>query len=380
MPERAGAPPPYPAAHGRGRADAGGGTTGEAGRWISTRVLPAAPPEAHPEAIAAAAATLRASGLVAFPTETVYGLGANALDPAACQRIYIAKRRAPDDPCIVHLASAADLPRVSPAWSPAIERLAAAFWPGPLSLVLPKQPTVPDVITAGRPTVAVRVPAHPVALALLRAAGVPVAAPSANLFAHTSPTRAEHVWADLAGRIDLILDGGPTPVGVESTVLDLTGPVPTVLRPGGVSVEQLRAVLGEVAVLGRETPDPTRAPGLLPKHYAPRVPLLLVEGPPERALPVLAARAEQLAAAGHRVGVLLADDDLPGWGGAGIEVVRLGPRGAPERVAANLYAALRTLEARADVLLAPGFAEGGLGRAIQDRLRRAASERLDAGS
>ena len=378
MPEGAGAPAPYPFPHGWGRDDEEGATTGPA---IPTRVLPAAPPEAHPEAIAEAAAVLRAGGLVAFPTETVYGLGANALDPVACQRIYIAKRRAPDDPCIVHLASANDLPQVTPARSPAIERLAAAFWPGPLSLVLPKHPTVPDVITAGRPTVAVRVPAHPVALALLRAARLPVAAPSANLFTHTSPTRAEHVWADLAGRIDLILDGGPTPVGVESTVLDLTGPVPTVLRPGGVSVERLRAVLGEVAVLGREPPpDHAASPGLLPKHYAPRVPLILVEGPPERALPVLAARAEQLATAGRRVGVLLADEDLPGWGGPGIQLVRLGPRSAPERVAANLYAALRALEAQADMLLAPSFAEAGLGRAVQDRLRRAASERLSAGS
>ncbi|MER3421280.1 MAG: threonylcarbamoyl-AMP synthase, partial [Chloroflexota bacterium] len=217
---------------------------------MKTEVLRCTSPERDREAIVRAARVIRAGGLVAFPTETVYGLGANAFDAEAVAGIYRAKRRPPEDPCIVHIAAVAELPRVAARIPHQVEAL-AHFWPGPLSVILPRAEAIPPIVTAGRPTVAVRVPAHPVALALIREAGVPIAAPSANRFMHTSPTTAQHVWDDLAGAIDLILDGGPTPVGVESTVLDLTGEVPTVLRPGAVTVEQLRAVLGEVRVSER---------------------------------------------------------------------------------------------------------------------------------
>ena len=246
-------------------------------------------------AIARAAAVIRSGGLVAFPTETVYGLGADALSAAAVGRIYEAKRRSPDDPCIVHLADPGDLRRVAAlppggALAGRVEALAEAFWPGPLSLVLPRGEAVPRVVTAGGDSVAVRVPAHPVALALLRAATVPLAAPSANLFMHTSPTTAGHVLQDLGGRIELILDGGPTAVGVESTVLDLTGEVPTVLRPGGTSLAALRRVLGSVVAPGGDRSatgsQPAhgaamRAPGTLATHYAPNTEVLLFDGPTE---------------------------------------------------------------------------------------------------
>ena len=196
--------------------------------------------------IAQAAEVLRAGGLVAFPTETVYGLGANALDADAVKGIFAAQERPAYDPLIVHLAEAAELPQVTVGIPPAAWTLAANFWPGPLTLVLPRRTEVPPEVTAGGGTVAVRVPLHPVAQALIRAAGVPVAAPSANRFGHLSPTCAEDVLADLEGRIDLVLDGGPTSVGVESTVLSLVTSVPTILRPGGVSREALENVLGSV--------------------------------------------------------------------------------------------------------------------------------------
>ncbi|MCX6021204.1 MAG: L-threonylcarbamoyladenylate synthase, partial [Chloroflexi bacterium] len=266
-----------------------------------------------PEAIATAAAVLRRGGTVAFPTETVYGLGANALDPEAVERVFAAKGRPSYDPLIVHLASAADLPQVVRSVPEAARLLAAAFWPGPLSLVLPRAAVVPDIVTAGRDTVAVRVPAHPVALALIRAAGVPVAAPSANRFGHTSPTTAAHVLDDLDGRIDLALDGGPAAVGVESTVLDLSGDMPTLLRPGGVTLEQLRAVIGEVATSGNTAIDAhaaAPAPGMLASHYAPRAELRLFAGP---RIAVLEALRHEILTEGYvgkkSVGLLVSYED-----------------------------------------------------------------------
>jgi L-threonylcarbamoyladenylate synthase len=347
---------------------------------IATRMLTVDPADPEPDAIAAAAGVLRAGGLVAFPTETVYGLGANALDAAAVERIYAAKGRAREDPCIVHIADIAELRRVTTVDPADLKPLTSAFWPGPLSLVLPRADAVPPIVTAGRPTVAVRMPAHPVALALIRAADLPVAAPSANTFMHTSPTTAEHVWDDLAGRIELILDGGPTSVGVESTVVDLTGPTPTVLRPGGVSLEDLLVVLGEV----RQRPSGTPAvgdlasPGLFAKHYAPHADLLLLDGARGRVLAAIQRRAAELTAQGTPVGVLLTDEerrslDLP----AGVVVASLGSTSDVEGVARRLFAALRELEAAGvRVILAHTVEEAGIGRAIRDRLLRAAGGRL----
>ena len=246
---------------------------------LATRLVAVDPTQPDPAVLAEAATLIQAGRLVAFPTETVYGLGANALDADAVARIFAAKERPAYDPVIVHVADAAELTDLTAALPDLGSLLIERFWPGPLTLVLPRSERVPDVVTAGGPTVAVRAPAHPLARALLDAAGTPIAAPSANRFSHTSPTRAQHVWDDLAGRIDMILDGGPTAVGVESTVLDLTTEPPTLLRPGGVTIEEIEALIGPVQTSARrEDGNTLPAPGMLDRHYAPRAVLWLFTG------------------------------------------------------------------------------------------------------
>lgn len=325
-----------------------------------------------PQPIAEAAAIIRAGGLVAFPTETVYGLGADGLNPAAVARIFAAKERPATDPLILHVAEPEALSLLVLEVPPTAIELARRFWPGPLTLVLPKRPIVPDIVTAGLPTVAVRVPAHPVALALIRAAGTPIAAPSANRFGHTSPTTAQHVQDDLGDRIDLILDAGPTSIGVESTVLDLTRPVPTILRPGGLPRETLEAVLGPVAVQTRVAEGPQPSPGLLPKHYAPRTPMILVVGPPPQMRSVLRELVARYAAQDHRIGLLVAEEDREAIADLPVEMVALGPEGDLERVARRLYEGLRELDARGlSLIIARDFGAHGLGLAIRDRLTRA---------
>jgi len=342
--------------------------------WIDPRLDGAA----LERALAPAADTIRSGGLVAVPTETVYGLAANALDAAAVARIFEAKERPLYDPVIVHVAGADDLDRVAADAPPLARDLCARFWPGPLTLVLPRGGAVPDVVAAGGPTVAVRCPAHRIARALIRAAGVPIAAPSANRFGHTSPTDARHVLDDLAGRIDLVVDGGPCEVGVESTVLDLTSDPPAVLRPGGVPIEALAAVVPGV-VERRQAAPPTAelpSPGMLERHYAPRTPLWLVEGGVER----LIALAVEQSAAGLRVAVIVADEDLEAARAASLEATSLGPAGSAEGVARALFAALRRLEdAGFDLLVVRAFPRQGLGAAVHDRLTRAADRvlRLD---
>jgi L-threonylcarbamoyladenylate synthase len=326
-----------------------------------------------------AAQCLRDGGLVAFPTETVYGLGAHALDRAAVQRVFEAKGRPSTDPLIVHVASTQDVHLLVRSWPEAAARLAARFWPGPLTMVLPKTDVVPDEVTAGLRSVAVRVPVHPVARALLTAAAIPVAAPSANLFSRPSPTTAAHVLADLDGRVDVVLDAGPTPVGVESTVIDLTGSAPRILRPGGTTPEDLAAVLGAV-VHYAAPPAPTgpmASPGLLDRHYAPRAPLTVYEGDDRRRLLArIAADTDTLLAAGRRVGLLLHDEDEVHR--AVTEIRRLGSAERLDLLAARLYAELRALDAHdLDAILVHGVVDArGLGAAVRDRLRRAASGRI----
>ncbi|GIX47990.1 MAG: threonylcarbamoyl-AMP synthase [Candidatus Tectimicrobiota bacterium] len=315
------------------------------------------------ETLARAAALLREGQLVAFPTETVYGLGADAGNVQAVARLFAVKRRPAFDPLIVHLAAPAWVETVCQDVDVRARRLMAAFWPGPLTLVLPKRDTVPDLVTAGLPTVAVRMPAHPVALALISQAGRPIAAPSANPFGYLSPTTAEHVYAQLGEEVALILDGGPCPVGVESTILDLSGPEPELLRAGGVPVEELARVLGAPPRLPQESSDARpRAPGRLPHHYAPRTPLRL-----------LPAGASLPPPAGKRVGLLAfrPPASLP-RGYACLEV--LSPRGDLQEAAANLFAALHRLDrAGLDLILAEPVPAEGLGRAINERLRKAAA-------
>jgi L-threonylcarbamoyladenylate synthase len=314
-----------------------------------------------------AAEQLRAGRLVAFPTETVYGLGANALDERAVKRIFEAKGRPANNPLIVHVADIAMARQVVNTWPEAAELLAGAFWPGPLTLVLPKAPTIPLAVTAGLPAVGVRMPAHPVAVALIRAAGVPVAAPSANPYMGVSPTRAEHVARGMADRVDVILDGGAADVGLESTVLDLTGAVPTVLRLGGLPVGRLREVLGRVDVYAGAAGEPEvhlPSPGLARRHYAPRATVHLVDG-----REALIARAEALSAGGERVGVLAF-----GAGAWPEAVVAEAMPDSPAGYGARLYAALHAMDdlgvTHLLVEAPPGEEDWG---AVHDRLRRATS-------
>ncbi|WP_439628453.1 L-threonylcarbamoyladenylate synthase [Gemmata sp.] len=322
---------------------------------MSTEVLRVDPHAPDPVLIERAAAVLRTGRLVAFPTETVYGLGANALDAAAVRGIFAAKGRPPSNPVIVHVHEPSQVRNVAADWPEAAAKLAAAFWPGPLTLVVPKLPTVPDEVTAGGPTVAVRCPRHPVARALIAAAGVPVAAPSANRSTELSPTLAEHVLKGLNGRIDLVLDGGPCTGGIESTVVDVTGPVARLLRPGLVTVAMLEAVVGPLAV-GANPDSVARSPGLMARHYSPRTPVVLAEDAD--------AEHRRLRDAGFRVisvGVDLFSDHRS-------------ISGDPVEYAAELYAVLHELDDggfdRIVVALPPDAPEWA---AVRDRLTRAAA-------
>lgn len=318
--------------------------------------------------IARAAEVIRRGGVVAFPTETVYGLGADALNEDAVRKIFIAKERPPDDPLIVHIYDAQQLGLLAQHISQTVWDLAERFWPGPLTLVLSKTDRVPRVTTGGLETVAVRAPAHPVARRLIQLSGCPIAAPSANRFGRPSPTTAQHVLEDLDGRIDLVLDGGPTPIGVESTVLDLTQEPPMILRPGGVTLEELQEILGEVRVLSSSAIEAAkRSPGTRWRHYAPRAQLLLAE-PAELEQIVM-----EMLKGGQRVGVMVRQSRLqcspvP----SGLSVIQM-PLNLSE-YARRLFAALRELDAHGvDVIVVEKLEERGLGRAIMDRLRRASS-------
>jgi L-threonylcarbamoyladenylate synthase len=328
-----------------------------------------------------AADLMRRGEVVVFPTETVYGLGADALRPAALEKIFVAKGRPLSDPLIVHIAEYSTLEELTTAIPEEARQLARVFWPGPLTLLLPRGPRVPRIVTAGMETVAIRMPSHPVAQALIRELGSPVAAPSANRFMHISPTTAEHALADLRGRVPLILDGGPCPVGVESTILDLSAEVPIILRPGGVSLEQLRTVLPTVqAPSGREThseEQAQRAPGQLPTHYAPAIPLLLFDGSEEAMRVAMLEELHRRTQRGERAGILVADSDLAVFQESEAPVFALGDAAQPAQVAASLFAGLRALEeANVQVILCRNFAEHGLGLAVRDRLKRAAGGKV----
>ena len=350
---------------------------------MRTEVIVIDPIQSEPALIERAAALLRAGEVVVFPTETVYGLGADALQPPAVARIFAAKGRPFHDPLIVHIAAMDTLHELTTTLPAQVEQLTRAFWPGPLTLILPRHPRVPALISAGMATVGVRMPNHPVALALIRAVGSPIAAPSANRFMHISPTTAQHALTDLAGRVPLILDAGPCVVGVESTVLDLCADTPTILRPGGVSLEALREVLPEVQLLKQHTSEheedhvlkeAQRAPGQMLTHYAPAIPLLLFDGSAQAMRSAMLHEVQQRREQGEEVGVLVADEDVEAFQASGAQIFTLGNAAAPEQVAAALFTGLRTLEeAAVQVILCRNFAEHGLGLAIRDRLLRAAS-------
>ncbi|MCY3798231.1 MAG: L-threonylcarbamoyladenylate synthase [Chloroflexi bacterium] len=326
--------------------------------------------ESWEEAIAVAGLTIRRGGLVAFPTETVYGLGANALDEAAVAGIFRAKSRPPNDPLIAHIADFQQLSQIAEDAPPIAFEVAQRFWPGPLTLVLKKSKRIPANLTAGLGSVAVRMPSHEVALALIREAGVPIAAPSANLFSRPSPTSAQHVIDDLDGLVDVLLDGGETPIGVESTILSLIDDRPRVLRPGGISLEGLRAVVPDLRFAPsylRDDAPAAPAPGGLLRHYSPNARVLLFEGADDAQV-YTAMRAE--IARHERVGVLASDAEAAAFADLNVIVERLGANS--EEAAQRLFAALRSLDQRElDVILARAPRKAGLGLAVWDRLLRA---------
>jgi L-threonylcarbamoyladenylate synthase len=312
-----------------------------------------------PEAVKAAGEIIGKGGLVAFPTETVYGLGADAENPLAVARIFEAKARPRIDPIIVHVSDPAAAGRYGVFPQPAYQ-LIGHFWPGPLTLVVDKTAAVPPIVTAGLDTVAIRIPSHPAALALLRAAGCGIAAPSANAFGYASATTAQHVAEHLGEKIEMILDGGACPIGVESTILSLTGPVPRILRAGAVPVEDLAAVLGdlEVSIGSEERPA---VPGQMKRHYSTRTPLEICES------------ASEQSGVNERIGLLtlLPPDDPNRY--SSVEV--LSPSGNLREAAANFFGALRRLDALfLDRIIARPMPEVGLGLALMDRLRRAAAK------
>ncbi|MES2154390.1 MAG: L-threonylcarbamoyladenylate synthase [bacterium] len=316
-------------------------------------------------AILEAAKILRAGGLVVFPTETVYGLGANALDPNAVRRIFMAKGRPADNPVIVHVHDVAAAQHLVRAWPALAQRLADAFWPGPLSLILPRADVVPASISGGLDSVAIRIPRHPAAQALLREANLPVAAPSANKSGRPSPTRVQDAMADLGDKVQLYLDGGPTDVGVESTVVSLLGPKPVILRPGGITREAIEAVVGPVDVPAPRGPttDVVVSPGMKYRHYAPKAHLIVVDA--DR----LHREWDKLRGHATKAHVIASKESRL----AGVDVTTLASRNDGAAWARGLFSLLRDLDAKGvQVILVEAIPEKGLGVAVMNRLRKAA--------
>ena len=322
---------------------------------------------------------LRSGELVAFPTETVYGLGANALDALACEKIFRVKGRPQDNPLIVHVSNRAMANKLVEGWTPEAELCVQHFWPGPLTLVLPKTALVPDVVTAGLANVAVRVPNHPVALGLIEETGLPIAAPSANLSGKPSPTSGSHVWRDMKGKIPLILDAGACQVGVESTVLDVTGGVPTILRPGGISKEMLEKILGEVRMNTLTDNRVPKAPGMKYRHYAPQGDMIVMVGLQERVIQRMGQEIQKGHARLKKVGVLCTLESAPFLHSRLPDLLFvLGSKYRSEEVASNLFEGLRLCDERGvDIILAEGIEEGGLGTAIMNRLQKASGHRIE---
>ena len=338
--------------------------------------------------LAEAAQILRRGGLVAFPTETVYGLGANGLDDAAARKIYAAKGRPSDNPLILHISAAGELAPLVRKVPEAARKLMDAFWPGPLTMIFEKSEIVPYGTTGGLDTVAVRMPSDPIASRMIALAGVPVAAPSANLSGRPSPTTARHVIGDMSGRIEMILDGGPVGIGVESTIVDVTGPAPMLLRPGAVTMEMLRDVVGEVAVdpaiAGPMAADvKPKAPGMKYRHYAPKAEMTLVEdGKAEKGaaatgvvsgavIDTINRLTRERLAEGRSVGILCTDETKDRYPEGLVRSVGL--RASQETIARSLFAVLREFDdLGVDYIYSESFARDHLGQAIMNRLTKAA--------
>jgi L-threonylcarbamoyladenylate synthase len=348
---------------------------------MRTQVWRVEPGKVKTDAIKKAAHLLRNGGLVAFPTETVYGLGANGLDPGAIAKIFKAKGRPLDNPLILHIAEPQEVYGLAENVSLDATTLMKEFWPGPLTLVLPRKSFIPDEATAGLDTVAIRMPAHPVALALIKEAGIPVAAPSANRSGYPSPTTAFHVLDDLNGKIDAVLDAGPTGIGLESTVLDLSGDKPLILRPGGVTKEELEGVIGAVEVDRgiRDKRFVPKSPGMKYTHYSPKAQVILISGEePKIIAEKVSAQLAQLAETQKKVGLLLSSETWAFLGELPVAYAKnLGSRSNLESIAYVLYGELRRCDqAGADIILTETYKDEGLGMAIMNRLLKSAGYRV----
>lgn len=331
------------------------------------------------EGLRRAGEIVRGGGLVAFPTETVYGLGGDALNPLSSRKIYAAKGRPSDNPLIVHISRFEDIRRIVSRLPEAAVRIAEAFWPGPLTMILPKAESVPRETTGGLSTVAVRLPSHPAARKLIAYGGGYIAAPSANLSGKPSPTSAKYVTEDMDGRIDMIIDGGEVGIGLESTIIDLTAEPPRILRPGYVTQEMLDGVLGkvdiDVTIIDPDSNQAPKAPGMKYRHYAPRGSLVIVEGRREQVAAYINTETLADREAGRKSGVIATAEML---GQYHADVVKcIGSRGAQEEIARNLFAVLRQMDDEGvERIYSESFSEKGLGQAIMNRLLKAAGHRV----
>ena len=322
---------------------------------------------------------LKNGGLVAFPTETVYGLGADALNEMAAHKIYEAKGRPSDNPLIVHITNMKDLEKVAEVIPEAAYTVAEKYWPGPLTMIFDKTDLVPYGTTGGLETVAVRMPNEPVARAVIDAGGGFIAAPSANTSGRPSPTTAQHVEEDLTGRIDMIIDGGAVPIGVESTILDMTVTPPMILRPGAITKEMLEELIGEVSVdralISSESKEPPKAPGMKYRHYAPEAELSIVEGPMELVIEGINRMARERSAQGYRVGVIGTEETVARYRADSVKSV--GTRTDESTIASHLYGILREFDnEKVDYIYSESFATGGIGSAIMNRLLKAAGHHV----
>ena len=334
-------------------------------------------PAGDREAVLLAGEILKKGGLVAFPTETVYGLGANGLDEEAAAKTYAAKGRPSDNPLIVHIAGMETLDKIVTEIPEAARKAAEAFWPGPMTMIFHKADIVPYGTTGGLDTVAVRMPSHPTAAALIRAGGGYISAPSANTSGRPSPTTAEHVIQDLDGKIDMILDGGPVDIGLESSILDVTVDPPMILRPGAITKEMFEEVLGEVridrALISDDSKIKPKAPGMKYRHYAPKAKLVVVEGAREAVCAYICERILQADEEGRRIGIIATEETKDAYTGGIVKCI--GTRQDETTIARGLFGALREFDAEAvDVIYSEAFPEEGLGRAIMNRLLKAAGQ------
>lgn len=336
---------------------------------MKTEIIPVNPDNINPLYIKEAAEKIRDGGIVAFPTETVYGLGADAFNPKAVVKIFEAKERPLEDPLILHIAQREDLYKSTEDIPDIALRLADEFWPGPLTLVLKRSKDIPDIVTGGLDTVAIRVPANKVALSLIKFCQTPIAAPSANLFGRLSPTTAQHVLDDLNEKVDIVIDGGKALVGVESTILDLTQNPPLILRPGGVSMERLNRVIKGVKIYKQ---DRILSPGMYPHHYSPKAKVIVVEDSADAQVEEVKNLASGFNLQKLSVGILAKEENIKKYNGFNVKSIGEGSDLAI--CAANLFSVLREFDKEGmDIIIAESVKEEGLGVAIMDRLRRAAT-------